>query len=92
MSHVGTTIQETMREIEEFKVEILDWVKHEYYKFFSGVEGFEHEFEGLSVEWDKYTTCQIAKLNVALEVVQKKREEVESLRDGVSRSSTFIPS
>jgi hypothetical protein len=88
----GTSIEETMRDIEEFKAKVLSWVKHDYSWRYDRPEGFEHEFKGLSTEWDKYTTGQITKLKVVLELVQKKREEVESLRDGVSINISFMPS
>ncbi|PMD42964.1 hypothetical protein L207DRAFT_288847 [Hyaloscypha variabilis F] len=84
----GTSIEETMRDIEEFKAKVLSWVKHDYSWRYDRPEGFEHEFKGLSTEWDKYTTGQITKLKVVLELVQKKREEVESLRDGLFSASS----
>jgi len=40
----------------------------------------------LSTEWDRKTTTQISKLNLLLDRVHKKGEEVVSLRDGVSIS------
>jgi hypothetical protein len=86
----GTSIEETMRDIEEFKVEVLSWVT--YYNWgYDKLEGLERELKCLSTEWDKYTTGQITKLKVVLELVQKKKE-VESLRDGVSNSISIMPS
>jgi hypothetical protein len=85
----GAIIEETIRDIEDFKRDTLSRVRNSYSKEFE-FEGFEREFKDLSNEWDKSTAGQIAKLNVVLELVQKKREQVESLRDGVSTSISPI--
>lgn len=79
----GAIIEETIRDIEDFKEDTLSRVGNSYDERF---QGFEREFKYLSNEWDKYTAGQIAKLTEVLELVQKKREQVESLRDGVSIS------
>jgi hypothetical protein len=89
----GISIEETIRDIEQFQEHVLGWVRFEHKEDkYNKLEGFEREFKRLSTEWDKYTVGQISKLNVVLELVQNKREQVESLRDGVSFSISLIPS
>jgi hypothetical protein len=86
-----TIIEETIRDIEQFKVGTLSWAKRDPTWDRNWVERFEHEFKALETEWDEYTADQITKLNAVLPLIQKKREEVESLRDGVSSSIRIMP-
>jgi hypothetical protein len=41
-------------------------------------------FANLSTEWEELLAGQEAKLGLLLEQIRKKKEEVDSLRDGVS--------
>ncbi len=81
----SSSIEETIQDIQQTQFESL----HEFKALFEEREGFVNEFEALSNEWGERTTFQVAKLNIILDRIRRKKEEVISLRDGVSSASSL---
>lgn len=75
----GKTIEETIRDLE-----VANVGSDQFFKQWLGFESSKK----LSEDWDIYTWKQVANLKVIRETLLEKGKELESLRDGVSISST----
>jgi hypothetical protein len=80
------SIEETIRDLQKhYKRFMSNW--QSYWNHRGQQPGLEVAFLNLTIEWEKLLATQESKLTVLLDRIRKKKEEVESLRDGVS---TFL--
>jgi hypothetical protein len=74
------SVEETIKDIKKTQSENMRSFKNQY----RWDKNFASDIEVLETEWNKSTADQTARLNVVLDLIRRKKEEVVSLRDGVS--------
>ena len=73
-----TIVEETIKHIRWTQTRVISQSK----RHFKRRVAFEDEFEALAIEWERHTADNVLKLGSILDLIQKKSEEVVSLRDG----------
>jgi hypothetical protein len=79
------SIEETIREIHDHRKRFeVKWRDEWVFGLGRPSVEFADAYSNLSSEWDELLTSQESRLNLLLDRAQKKKDEIESLRDGVS--------
>ena len=83
-----TIVEETIKNIQWTQTQVLSQGK----RHFKRRVAFEDEFEALAIEWERHTADNVLKLGSILDLIQKKSDEVVSLRDGECDPSKSVSS
>lgn len=86
----GNYVEETIRDLQNHGQQFMsEWENSWSRRHQQPGPQLNEAFENLCLEWKEALKSQEAQLNVTLARVQKKKEDVEILRDGVSTFTTI---